>query len=220
MQASKLIRVIQQHHDEYTSAGDNPGQASDSNSEQHGDDAQQTSHLGLEIRSVNNMISRYLNATMPESARTATEGNARIIMFLSKNQHRDIFQYDIEKRCSITPSTASRVLSLMEEKGLIERQAVERDARLRRIVLTDAAQGIVDALRRNATRMEETLFAGFTMQDQQRLSSYLALMKKNLVNTGLVGVTCAGVKNPKKPADDCAENNGNRQVTQHGRSAQ
>nr|WP_274953916.1 MarR family transcriptional regulator [Bifidobacterium crudilactis] len=132
---------------------------------------------------------------MPESARTATGGNVRIIMFLARNQDRDIFQYDIEERCSITPSTASRVLSLMEKKGLIERQAVERDARLRRIVLTPSAFDIVDELKRNANAMETTLFEGFSPSEMTRLSSYFIRMRSNLLATGLVSGSCTNQRN-------------------------
>lgn len=152
-------------------------------------------HLGIEIRSLSNMINRYLGVTMPEDARNATGGNARIIMFLAKNQTRNIFQYDIEERFSITRSTASRVLSLMEKKGLIERHAVERDARLRKIVLTKAALDIADSLRANAMRMEDMLFEGFQQEDRDNLSRYFARMRSNLLSTGLVGSNCPGAPN-------------------------
>jgi DNA-binding MarR family transcriptional regulator len=101
---------------------------------------------GLEIRTLRNMTNRYLAATLPQEAETATGGNTAILIFLNKHRDDEIFQYDIEKRFGIARSTASRVLGLMEKKGLIERRAVERDARLRRIVLTEKAIPITQAL--------------------------------------------------------------------------
>lgn len=141
----------------------------------------------VEICSLRNMIDRYLTVTMPQDARIATGGNARIIGFLDHNRDRDIFQYDIEQRFSITRSTASRVLGLMERKGLIERRSVERDARLRKIVLTDKADAIADALRVNAAHMEAVLLEGLDGSQVEQLLEYLTVMKSNLRRTGLAG---------------------------------
>lgn len=216
------IPVIQQQNSTHPTVHSLAQSATSGQSESCDNEVSRPINLGMEIRSLNNLISRYLGATMPENARAATGGNARIIMFLAKNEHRDIFQYDIEERCSITPSTASRVLSLMEKKGLIERQAVERDARLRRIVLTDAAQEIVDALRRNAEKMKDTLFAQFTEEDLAQLSSYFAMMRSNLTSTGLVGNNCVNAKNLDKssgsPSDTPANNGSSNTSTTDGRS--
>lgn len=61
---------------------------------------------------------------------------------------------------SITRSTASRVLSLMEKKGLITRESVERDARVRKIVLTAQGEQIARDLRSDAALLENTLMQG------------------------------------------------------------
>lgn len=150
----------------------------------HGDDEFRP---GLEIRILRNMVHRYLGATLPEEADTATGGNTPILMYLFKHRSYEIFQYDIEKRFGLARSTASRVLSLMEKKGLIERQVVQRDARLRRIVLTEKALPITHALEQNAERMEKVMLTGMSEQDQRRLAGYLNQMKSNLINTGKIG---------------------------------
>lgn len=141
----------------------------------------------VEIRALNNMINRYLAVTMPQDARIATGGNVQIIMYLARHEERDVFQYDIERRFSVTRSTASRVLGLMERKGLIERRSVAHDARLRKIVLTDKARDIVEVLAHSGEDMERTLIAGMTPEDLERFAGYVALMKSNLAATGLVG---------------------------------
>lgn len=142
---------------------------------------------GLEIRILRNMTNRYLTATRPQEADTATGGNTPILMFLVKHRGEEIFQYDIEKRFGIARSTASRVLGLMEKKGLIERQAVERDARLRRIVLTEKALPITQVLYESASQMEQIMLKGLSTRDQRKLLGYLTTMKNNLINTGELG---------------------------------
>lgn len=148
-------------------------------------------HPGVELRMLSNMISRYLAASIPQEARIATGGNIPIIAYLDRHSDEDIFQYDIEKRFLIAKSTASRVLRLMEKKGLIERRSVERDARLRKIVLTDKAKSITALLQRNADDMERVLTAGIGGADLDRFMSCVATMKRNLAATGLVS-HCGG----------------------------
>ena len=53
--------------------------------------------------------------------------------------HRDepVFQRDIEREFSITRSTVTNILQLMERKGYIQRLSVPQDARLKQLVLTE-----------------------------------------------------------------------------------
>jgi hypothetical protein len=75
----------------------------------------------------------------------------------------------------------------MEKKGLIERRAVERDARLRRIVLTEKALPITQVLYESASQMEQVMLKGLSTHDQRNLLRYLTTMKNNLINTGEFG---------------------------------
>lgn len=136
--------------------------------------------LSMDIRSLSKSIHRYLGETMPENARIATGGNAHIIMFLARNPGREICQHDIERQFCITRSTASRVLALMEKKGLIERMSVDRDARLKKLVLTDKADAIVEDLRASAECMERRLLDGFDDAERRALRDYLDRMRANM----------------------------------------
>ncbi|NEG70442.1 MarR family winged helix-turn-helix transcriptional regulator [Bifidobacterium choloepi] len=145
----------------------------------------------VQIRSLHNLIGRYLNVTATPDIQSLSGGNMQIIVFLDHHADEDIFQYDIERRFSITRSTASRVLGLMEKKGLVERRSVERDARLRKITLTDKARAIAQELHDNANRMEEVLLAGLDADARRRLCETLDRMKHNLLDTGLIGSECS-----------------------------
>lgn len=52
----------------------------------------------------------------------------------------DIFQKDIEKEFNIRSSTATELLRQMEYNGLIRKESVPYDSRLRKIVATDLAR--------------------------------------------------------------------------------
>ncbi|WP_239457529.1 MarR family transcriptional regulator [Bifidobacterium pullorum] len=143
--------------------------------------------LGVLLRRLNNMTARYLGATMPEEAREATGGNAEIILYLVRHEDREMFPQDIERRFGITRSTSSRVLGLMEKKGLIRRESVARDARLKRIVLTDKARDIERLLHGSGDRMETTMTAGIAGADLAVFRRCLDAMMDNLAATGKVG---------------------------------
>lgn len=55
------------------------------------------------------------------------------------SMHQDIFQKDVEAEFQIRKSTATGILQLLEKKGFICRESVERDGRLKRVVPTEKA---------------------------------------------------------------------------------
>ncbi|MDF1496382.1 MarR family winged helix-turn-helix transcriptional regulator [Caproiciproducens sp. CPB-2] len=139
--------------------------------------------IGLELRSLNNMIRRYFEfSSHKNEIETITGNNGWIIGYLADNADKDIYQKDLEDHFTITRSTASKVLSLMEQKGLVQRQAVAQDARLKKIVLTEKAWKIKGLMREDAERMERTLTSGFTEEEVETLYSYLQRMRTNISN--------------------------------------
>mgnify|MGYP001005593157 CR=1 FL=1 len=139
--------------------------------------------IGWEIRSLYNLIRRYFEFSCgKKEIETITGNNGWIIGYLWRNEHagKDIYQKNIEEHFTITRSTASKVLGLMEQKGLIRRQAVARDARLKKIILTEKAKKIKGLMHRDAERMEQNLIMGFTDAEVKTLYSYIQRMKKNI----------------------------------------
>lgn len=136
--------------------------------------------LSVEMRLLSKEVDRYLGESMPESARVATGGNAHIIIFLDRNRDKEIYQHTIERKFCITRSTASRVLALMEKKGLIVREPVAHDARLKRIVLTDKADAIVADLKANGDRVEHLLVEGLSPLEQETLHACIRRMRENV----------------------------------------
>jgi DNA-binding MarR family transcriptional regulator len=137
--------------------------------------------IGMELRSLNNLIRRYFEfSSHKKEIETITGNNGWIIGFLSENEDREIYQKDLEDHFTITRSTASKVLSLMERKQLIQRQAVTQDARLKKIVLTEKAKELAGLMCKDAERMERTLLRGFTEEEVKTLYTYLIRMKENI----------------------------------------
>ena len=81
--------------------------------------------IGNEIRVLSNMIHRTL-ANMPgtKQIEAVTGTNAWIIGYIAQQGDSNVYQRDLEQKFGITRSTASKVVNLMVQKGLIVRHMV------------------------------------------------------------------------------------------------
>ena len=87
---------------------------------------------------------------------------------------------ELESEFGITRSTASRVLRLMEQKGLVERQSVPQDARLKKLVLTERSRRIMQEMCQTGTTIDSRLLQGFSPEEVQTLYGFLERMFQNL----------------------------------------
>ncbi len=138
-------------------------------------------HVVVQLRALNNIMRRYLFfSSNSEEIKDITGNNGWIIGFLIENEDRDIFQKDIEERFTITRSTASRVLSLMEDKDLIKRETSGKDARLKKISLTSKSREISKIMMEESAKMERMMLDGFSKEEVDQLLEYFERMKNNL----------------------------------------
>lgn len=141
----------------------------------------ENNHILLNIRSLNNLIKRYFEfSSNRKQIDQATGNNGWIISYLGDHVSEDIFQKDIEDHFTITRSTASKVLSLMEQKGLILRLSVSQDARLKKIVLTQKAQDLKLMMVADRQQLETTLLQGFSAEETAQMAGYLERLKLNM----------------------------------------
>jgi len=138
--------------------------------------------IGKELHRLDVAIGRRLHqmlaANCCEDVSTGT--HCRIIRFLSEHEDRDIYQRDLEKEFGITRSTASRVLTLMEQKELVVRSGVQHDARLKKLTLTEKARQYSDAMSENARDVDQHLMDGFTDAEKEKLLEFLDRMYHNM----------------------------------------
>lgn len=91
-----------------------------------------------QLRRVNNLIFRKINAfARANHMEQGTPMHGWIMEYLYRHKDEAVFQRDIERAFSITRSSVTNILQLMERKGYIERRSVPQDARLKMLVLTE-----------------------------------------------------------------------------------
>ena len=141
-------------------------------------------HIGMEIRSLGNLTMRFMDKySHREKVDAATGTNGWILRFLaeSEKEGKDVFQRDIEKKFCVTRSTVSKVLTLMEQKGFIERRIIRGDARLRKIVMTEKAHELHKLMENDCTVMEKAIENGLTPEEMETFYAITAKIKNNLI---------------------------------------
>ena len=129
------------------------------------------------ISKLSNKLRRRLDTLSSRKDFSGSQG--RTLHFLLA-QTGDVFQKDIEEENSIRPSTASEMLKQMEERGLIRRETVPYDNRLKKVVLTEKALVCRQQVREDLTRLEETLTQGIPPEDMEVFFRVIEKMMDNL----------------------------------------
>ena len=124
------------------------------------------------VGKLSNKLRRQLD--MLSSRKEFSGSQGRTLHFLLA-QTEDVFQKDIEEEYGIRPSTASQLLKQMEKNGLIVRESVSYDNRLKKIVLTEKALKYKGQVVDDLTRLEETLVQGIS---QEELNTFFHVIRK------------------------------------------
>ncbi len=96
------------------------------------------------------------------------------------SMHQDIFQKDVEAEFQIRKSTATGSLQLLEKKGFIRRESVERDGRLKRVLPTDKALAMRDRVMQSLRSAEKQMLQGIDKEDLDVCIQVLVRMSRNL----------------------------------------
>lgn len=130
-----------------------------------------------------NQIKRYIDSIAKETS-VGTGMQFGILGYVTyERPGEDVFQKDIEKEFNIRRSTATGILQLMEKNGLIRREPSLSDARMKRIILTDAAVQIQKNLLKDLDEMERRLTEGISEQELDTFYSVVEKLMRN-IDTG------------------------------------
>ncbi len=98
------------------------------------------------------------------AARKLSGAEGRILHFVMTIDH-DIFQKDIEYDSHLKASTVSELLKNMEHKGLIRRESVAHDARLKKIVATEKVAKLKEEVLSDMAQLDSDLTEGISDEE-------------------------------------------------------
>ena len=140
-----------------------------------------TELLGFRIRSVWQQVKRLMNRHLTENNSYGLTGmQFAIVSYLAKESaERDVFQKDLEQKFDIRKSTVTGILNTMERDGLLLRETVPYDARLRKMILTDKALQAKQNTEQVIDSVESQLSKGLTEEEIATFLTILAKISKN-----------------------------------------
>ena len=139
-------------------------------------------NLGNKVRIVHNYIDKYFHTSWEKAGIEPTRMQCATLHYLRRHQDEDVFQKDLEAAFSISGATVTNILKVMEKDGLITRVPMEKDARLKKIVMTEKGMKYVKAAHSNVVRLEEGMEKGFSEEEIRRFREYLDRLTQNIVD--------------------------------------
>ena len=137
--------------------------------------------IAFVLRCLHNQIKMVLHKSLPKTGKAPkTQLQGGILGYLYQHLDQPVYQKDIEKEFRISRATATNTLQVMERDGFIVRRAQDRDARLKRIQMTEEATRSHRQLETCMYAVEERMAEGMTQREVAELRRLLSLMQQNL----------------------------------------
>lgn len=138
--------------------------------------------IGFEIKCLSNMIRRKLDTTFsaPEFDGLTGAQNAMMGYIMDHEETQDIFQRDIEEEFNIRRSSATVMLQGLEQRGYIRRTQIEKDARLKKVELTEKARKLQKRVRAEIDQFHEQLEKDLSQEEKEEFFRLLDKIKSNL----------------------------------------
>ena len=132
--------------------------------------------IGVEVHKADRVIGRCLsNRVKAAGIDEVTIVHGWVIRYLYERRSEDVFQKDLEQHFSVGRSSVTNTIKLMEKKGFICRESVTRDARLKKVSLTDKGIQTHEEMTKITEQMDDFLLRGVGKED---LKIFLGVIRK------------------------------------------
>ncbi len=134
---------------------------------------------GAWINLLSHKVKTRLNATLQNLGITGVQ--SRVICYILVHcQDGLVFQRDIERAFGLNRSTATGILQLLEKNGILRRESVASDARLKSLVPTQRAEEINAQVSTCLRETDRMLTRGLSSGQVQMFKEMAAQMLRNL----------------------------------------
>ena len=96
-------------------------------------------------------------------------------------------QKALADRLHVSPASVAVSIKRMQKCGIVDKMPSEEDLRYNRVMLTDKGRDLTRRTRALFDRLDEELFAGFTLNECEQFYGYLCRMTQNLAKEDLEG---------------------------------
>ena len=139
--------------------------------------------LGRNVHMLSRLLKRNTDIEVTKYGITGVQ-SAMIGFIYEETRKKDVFAKDIEKAFDLRRASSAGLIQNMERNGLIKREMVGNDARLKKIVLTEKALELRKKLDKSIKNMEKKMQDGLTKEEVEKYIELTKKMAKNLERRG------------------------------------
>lgn len=136
-------------------------------------------YLGPIMKKICEEIDRKVNIEIKKYNLTLTQ--ARIILFLARNEGKTATQKELEDFLQVSHPTTVTIVKSMETKKMVKTSFDDADRRMKKVKLIWGNETIYSDLEQNAENMELQLLAGFSEEEKELFYAFLSRAYKNAV---------------------------------------
>lgn len=137
-------------------------------------------YIGKDIIVLSNRIKRKMRVAAESFGITDTQG--RVLRYIwEESKKREVFQKDIEDEFDIRRSSVTQIIKLLERDGLIVRESVQRDARLKKLILTEKAIEIQKVMNGKVRELEAEMQKDISPEEKELFLKILCKIRKNVM---------------------------------------
>ncbi|MEW6857776.1 MarR family transcriptional regulator [Streptococcus iniae] len=139
------------------------------------------SRLFAELRELTHQIEHICEETARKYDITHLAGSqGHVLVFLERNQEKEIFVKDIEKELQISKSVSSNLVKRMEKNGFIEVVPSKTDKRYKQIVLSAEGKSKIPVLQECRMDIEHYFLKGISKEDMKTVGKVIMQLRKNM----------------------------------------
>ena len=139
--------------------------------------------LGRNVHMLSRLLKRNTDIEVTKYGITGVQ-SAMIGFIYEKSRKKDVFAKDIEKAFDLRRASSAGIIQNMEKNGLIKREMVGNDAKIKKIVLTEKALELRKKLDKSIKNTEKKMQEGLTKEEVEKYVELTKKMAKNLERRG------------------------------------
>lgn len=142
---------------------------------------EEENRISFILRVIHNQIKDIIHKNAPrfdKGPKSQLQGG--ILGYLFHHRDQPVYQKDLEKEFRISRATATNTLQVMERDGLVVRQSMDKDARLKRIRLTDEAYANHKEIEKHMQMLDRRMLEGMSETEAAELQRLLGVILVNL----------------------------------------
>ena len=135
--------------------------------------------FGPMMKKISEEMDRTANIEIKKYNLTLTQ--ARVILFLARNERNTATQKELEDFLHVSHPTTVTIVKSMETKKMLKTSFDDADRRMKNVKLIWGDETIYSELEQNAKHMEQKLLAGFSEEEKELFYTFLNRAYKNAV---------------------------------------